>query len=168
MTPLALEAGRVLAEPWRLWTAHLIHWDALHAAANLAACAVPLGWMDRRTRRRIGVDLLGLLPLLSLLLLPALHAAPYRGASGLACLLWAAAGITAPYPREGLALLALLAAKLVLEKAAGPLVPGAEWRALPSAHLWGAGLGLAWGLHWKARSAPCLPSSSPAEPSPTA
>ncbi len=172
MSPWDL-TGAALQEPWRLWTGPLAHWNPGHAIVNLGACLLPLALLAPGPRRRLLAALAWLLPLSSLLLLPFLEGRPYRGASGLACLLWVAAAF--PLFRSGRRPEALFLgagawAKAGLELAAGahPLAPGAAWEGMPAAHAVGALLGLAWGLHLQFRSSPCPPSSSPEEPSPVA
>ncbi|MCM2249983.1 MAG: rhomboid family intramembrane serine protease [Geothrix sp.] len=147
MDPLALTA-EAWREPWRLWTGHLVHFGGTHALANAIALAVPWILATARDRRKLALATVFIPPLLSLLLLPSLAGAEYRGASGLACALWALAGLGHLLRREsasvGALLLSGLALKLVLELALGtPFLAQAEgWQSLPQAHVWGALLGL--------------------------
>lgn len=148
MDPFALTTDG-LREPWRLWTCHLAHFGWEHAFANAFALAVPLVLAHRRDRGRLLVTVLLMAPLLSLLLLPGLEHGQYRGASGLACVLWAWVGLRLAAGRESLALglvmLGGLGLKLALEGAFGArfLPSHPDWQALPAAHFWGASLGLA-------------------------
>ncbi|HCZ32418.1 MAG TPA: rhombosortase [Holophagaceae bacterium] len=147
MDPFALTA-EALREPWRLWTGHLVHYGWNHALANGAALLVPWILAAPRDRWRLALATVFIPPLLSLLLLPSLAGAEYRGASGLACALWALAGLSHRLHREstsvGALLLGGLALKLVLEAALGtPFLARPEgWQSLLQAHLWGALLGL--------------------------
>lgn len=172
MTPFELTES-ALQEPWRLWTGHLAHWSLDHAAVNLGACLLPLAFLPSGIRRHLLRALPWMLPLGSILLLPFLAGRPYRGASELACLLWVAAAF--PLARSGRWPEAAVfgggaLVKSTLEGWGGvrPLAPALCWEGLPLAHVTGAALGLAWGLHWWVRSSPCPPSSSPEEPLPTA
>jgi len=147
MDPLALTA-EALREPWRLWTGHLAHYGWGHALPNVLALAVPVILVRPQDRGRLLLATLLLTPLLSLALLPGLGGDQYRGASGLACALWAWVGLRLAGRREsfapGLLLLSGLALKLSLESALGacflPVHPG--WQTLPPAHASGALLGL--------------------------
>lgn len=147
MDPLAL-TSEALREPWRLWTGHLVHFGWEHTVANLVALATPLLLAGRRDRRRLAFALMVGAPLLSLLLLPSLGGAQYRGASGLACVLWALVGLRLASRGEsapvGLLMLGGLGLKLGLEAAFGScfLLHPEGWRTLPAAHLWGTLLGL--------------------------
>jgi len=147
MDPLTLSA-EALREPWRLWTGHLVHFGWAHVLANAVALAVPWILAGPRDRRNLAWAMLLLPPLLSLLLLPGLGAAEYRGASGLACALWALVGLrlatrSASAPM-GLLMLGGLGLKLAAEAAlgGGVLLRPEGWSTLPAAHLWGALLGL--------------------------
>jgi membrane associated rhomboid family serine protease len=161
LTPVALQG-----EWWRLWTGHLVHYDALHLTTNVIASGVPLTLLDRKARWHLLVAMLLIAPALSVFLL--MHAGfdEYRGASGLALAVWAAAAITllrsgssssrAPFASNdfasarlaterdratGWALIFLAATKLVAETAGS----GHVWiavPALPFAHLAGALLGV--------------------------
>lgn len=158
MEALALTA-EAWREPWRLWTGHLAHFGWDHAMANAVALAVPFLLVPRGDRLRLALAPLGLAPLLSLLLLPGLGGAEYRGASGLACALWALAGLHLARRRAGALpgglMLGGLALKLVAETAFGStLLHPAGWQALPAAHLWGALLGLAAALPARPRARP--------------
>jgi len=151
MDPLAL-TSEALREPWRLWTGHLVHFGWEHTFANLVALAVPLVLASRLDRRRLAFTLLLGTPLLSLLLLPSLGDAEYRGASGLACLLWALVGLRLAGRQEsspvGLLMLGGLGLKLGLEAAFGScfLLRPEGWQTLPAAHLWGTLIGLSLAL----------------------
>ena len=144
----AIEAG----ELWRLVTCHLTHlsldhlvWDGLTFLALGAAC-------ERRGRRGFVLALAAsavAIPAALFVLDPGL--AVYRGLSGLDMAL---AGLLAACelerrPRVAGAALAALAAKLVYELAAGGVLfvrlDGAE--AVPLAHLAGAAIGAAVGIH---------------------
>lgn len=151
MTPFELTAS-ALREPWRLWTGHFAHWSPGHSVVNLGACLLPLAFLPSEARRHLLRALPWLLPLGSLLLLPFLAGRPYRGASEMACLLWVASAF--PLAHEGrwaeAAVFGLGAGlKAALECLAGshPLAPASGWEGLPLAHVTGAALGLAWGLH---------------------
>lgn len=153
MSPWDLNPS-ALQEPWRLWTGQIAHWGLDHAAVNFVACALPLALLDAPRRKALLMGLPVLLPLLSLALLPGLQASPYRGASGLACLLWAASGCgvwASGRWRLGGMLLALLGLKLFIEAffGIGPLAQDAQWRVFPQAHRWGALMGLGVGLLWR-------------------
>lgn len=82
-------------ELWRLWSGHLVHYSASHGAADvLAFCAMGMLAEPLIGRRRFSMVLLGGAALMSLGLLacaPALD--EYRGASGLAMLAAALAGV---------------------------------------------------------------------------
>lgn len=151
MSPLALEAAG-LAEPWRLWTCHFVHWDAGHALWSAAALLAPFPLLAPSSRWRLLRVLAALAPVLSLTLLPWLRGGAYGGLSGLAGMAWAFAGLELGSDRRhealGQGLLLLLAAKVGIELATGaPLLSSAAtWHDLPAAHLNGAILGgLAWG-----------------------
>ena len=148
MDPLTLTA-EALHEPWRLWTCHFAHFGREHVLANALALAVPLVLAQPRDRGRLFAITLLAAPLLSLLLLPSLAQAQYRGASGLACALWSWVGVRLTGGRDscavGIAMLGGLAFKLFLEATFGSCLLGAhpDWQTLPEAHFWGALLGLA-------------------------
>jgi membrane associated rhomboid family serine protease len=147
MDPLAL-TWEALREPWRLWTGHLVHYGWEHALANLVALTVPMLLLRKEDRGKLLWALLLAAPLLCLLLLPGLGQGQYRGASGLACVAWAWAGLRLASQRGssgiGLAMLGGLAFKLTLESCFGRglLATHTGWQPLPAAHLWGALLGL--------------------------
>jgi membrane associated rhomboid family serine protease len=147
MDPFTLTA-EALREPWRLWTCHLVHFGWEHVLANAVALAVPAALTHRNDHRRLLATLLVAAPLLSLLLLPDLADGQYRGASGLACVMWAWVGLRLVLRWEsftvGLALQASLALKLAVDAALGTcfLPPHPGWQALPEAHSGGALLGL--------------------------
>ena len=146
----AVEAGEI----WRLLTGQLVHWTARMTAADLAVLLAVGAWLEIRCRRvalvallagalLVGLGLYGLAPELS-------H---YRGSSGLASALFAAAALemaTASPLRwqraSALTALVLFAAKLFWELetgralAAGPLLPGVV--VTPSVHLLGGMAGL--------------------------
>ena len=93
---LAWERGAILhGEIWRLWSGHLVHYSLSHAAADaLAFCAVGMLAEPLVGPRRFLLALLAGAAAISLGLLafaPALDA--YRGASGLAMLTAALAGV---------------------------------------------------------------------------
>lgn len=151
MDPWSL-TGAALREPWRLWTGHLAHYGWAHVLANTIALLVPLVLLSPGDRRRAALALLFLAPALSLVILPRLGAGEYRGASGLACALWALAGLCLAGRREsastGFLVLVGLALKLGAEAAlgAGLVVRAEGWQTMPAAHLWGTVLGFAWAL----------------------
>ena len=127
---------------------HLVHFGWEHALANALALAVPAILVRRQDRGRLLLAVLVLAPLLSLALLPCLGGGQYRGASGLACALWAWVGLRLAGRREsfapGLLLLGGLALKLSLESSLGAcfLTAHSGWQTLSPAHASGALLGL--------------------------
>lgn len=147
MEPLALTA-EALREPWRLWTGHLVHYGWAHALANAAALLVPVVLIPPQARRRLLAVALLAAPLLSLLILADLGQGQYRGASGLACALWAWAGlwllVSEGRPTLGCWMLGGLLLKLAAETVPGGglLLRPEGWQILPAAHLWGALIGL--------------------------
>lgn len=169
MDPLALSV-EALREPWRLWTGHFVHFGGAHALANAIALAVPWLLAASGDRRKLALAMVFIPPLLSLLLLPSLGDAEYRGASGLACALWAQAGLGLLLHRDsgpvGALLLSGLALKLMLEAALGaPFLVRAEgWQSLPQAHLWGALLGLGAGFAGSGLSGRGIPAGPGPEP----
>ena len=80
------QLDRIAAQPWRVWSAALVHLSLLHLAANLAGCAVLalLGWRAALPLRAAGAWLLAWpLTQLGLLLRPELRR--YAGLSGELC-----------------------------------------------------------------------------------
>jgi rhomboid family GlyGly-CTERM serine protease len=93
---LAWQRGAILhGEVWRLWSGHLVHYSASHGAADaLALLATGMLAEPLAGSRRYALVLLGGAALISLGLLacvPELY--EYRGASGLAMLAAALAGV---------------------------------------------------------------------------
>ncbi len=157
MDPFALTA-EALREPWRLWTGHLTHFGWEHALANALTFGVPLLLTDRQERARILLSLLAVAPLLSLVVLTGLGTGQYRGASGLACALWAMVSLRLAERQEatpyGLLMLGGLLLKLGAEAVLGTgcLVRPEGWQSLPAVQLWGTLLGLAFALPAKRRT----------------
>ncbi len=147
------QPGRVLAEPWRAWTAAFVHYSGLHLAANLAGLALvaALGGAARVPRRCVAAWAVAWpLTQLGLLLQPQLlH---YGGLSGVlhagvavaaVHLLFAGAGRRRAV---GAALAAGLVLKVVAEAPwAAPLrqAPGWDIAIAPMAHASGAAAGFA-------------------------
>lgn len=144
----AWQPAMAWAEPWRWWTAALVHLSTKHLLANVAGLALValLGWRAHASR----ADALAwsaAWPLTHLLLLAQPGLARYAGLSGV---LHAGVVIVAvrlargePGPRRtiGAALLAGVALKLVLEEPwQGTLRRTAEWdiAVAPAAHVAGA------------------------------
>lgn len=145
-------------ELWRLWTGHLVHFNAAHLRGDLLAFFVWAALLESESRvvlwRVLGV----VAPLLSLAVLvscPSL--AEYRGLSGLDCSLVVALillrGVASPRLRKlGWVCLACFGAKCSYELLSGRaiLAPdlGEGVALLPSAHLLGAlgGLLVTWKL----------------------
>lgn len=163
------QLDRIAAQPWRVWSAALVHLNLLHLAANLAGCAVLalLGWRAALPLRAAGAWLLAWpLTQLGLLLRPELSR--YAGLSGVlhAGVAIAAVVLIGRAGRErwlGLGIAAGLAAKLALESPLGPVLraaPGFDFAVAPFAHLSGALAGvLAWGLARALTMAPNPPRS---------
>jgi rhomboid family GlyGly-CTERM serine protease len=136
----AIAAGEV----WRLATGQLVHHDPVHLGMNVAGLAL-LWWLfvaDARPREWAVVALASVSTVAAGLWFLSPGIGWYVGASGWLHGTWAAAGVAARrrWPLEGAVTLALLAAKLVLERLHGPL-SGALDASLPvvtAAHLYGA------------------------------
>lgn len=158
----------VLAEPWRLLTAHLVHVNWTHALVNagawllLARLLAPV--LD--VRRQLLSLLVGAVFISLALALWHPSIQWYRGASGALHALFFA-GATAACcrplfvrrPRSARVPLALLAGgwiKVALEQPVGSATPYAEWLAsatVPQAHLLGAIAGTLLGLLLARRAA---------------
>lgn len=140
------QPGLALAQPWRAFSAALVHWSGLHLAANLAGCAL-LAWLGARARLpgRCAWAWLLAWPLTQLLLLSRPDLLRYGGLSGVlhAGVAIIVVELLARRGRERLigALLALgLLGKLALEDPLGPaLRQAAGWdiAIAPMAHLSG-------------------------------
>lgn len=147
MDPLGL-TSEALREPWRLWTGHLVHFGWEHTLANAFALLVPALLVPREERWRLLAMALLAAPLLSLLLLVGLGQDHYRGASGLACALWAWAGLRLLSdklsPPVGMLMLGGLLFKLLAEtiQSGSILLHPEGWQVLPASHLWGTALGV--------------------------
>ncbi len=163
---LAAEAGEVLqydraatsnGEIWRPFTSHFVHWTGRMALADLGALLILGSWVEIISRRLALACLAGG----ALITGAAIHLAltsfdTYRGASGIASALFAAAALellqeSRPGVARWVVALALVVflAKLTFESAtgkalaAGPLPIGV--RVAPEVHLVGATAGvLAW------------------------
>jgi rhomboid family GlyGly-CTERM serine protease len=147
----ALVHGAWVAEPWRLWTGHFVHFGAAHLRGDLLAFVVWAALLEQRERRTLARIVLGATPLLSLALLagyPGLS--EYRGLSGLDCSLVVALigerGFSnARFRWLGPACLVAFALKCVYEmtQRRALLAPdlGGGAKLLPMAHVLGAVLG---------------------------
>jgi rhomboid family GlyGly-CTERM serine protease len=148
---LRYERGLVAAgEWWRLASCHLVHYDAQHLAMNVAALALlwALFVTDLRARDWALVVLAAALAIDAGLYFREREVTWYLGLSGVLHGVWAAGGLAALRRSrlEGLATLALLAAKLLAELRFGALSSGlgAGLPVLTAAHRYGAlGGGLA-------------------------
>jgi rhomboid family GlyGly-CTERM serine protease len=146
------QPARVFIEPWRWWTAALVHWSPLHLAANLAgALAVVLLGRAARAGRRATLAWALAWPLAHAPLLARPEVAHYGGLSGALHAGVAVAATALALRGRGarralaLALLAGLAVKVLLERPWGPaLVTGGGWdiAVVPLAHAGGAAAGV--------------------------
>jgi len=141
-----------LTQPWRLWTAALVHLSPSHLQANLLGCAVvaAFGVVAGLPRHATWAWLVAW-PLTHAALASQPQLLHYGGLSGLlhAGVAVAALHLASQGPRRhrliGLAVLVGLAAKLVLEHAwlgTTRAAPGWDIRIAPLAHLTGALAGL--------------------------
>jgi membrane associated rhomboid family serine protease len=143
---LALTAAALDGEWWRLWTCHVVHYSASHAALN-AAAALPVA-VFVRSWRCFAIWLLCAAPLVAigvLLLEPAVH---YRGASALVLGAWFLAGLSSlrtPLRRYAFVLLGLACVKLTAE-ALGMIPWSVGVESSYDAHALGALAGIAGGL----------------------
>lgn len=130
---LLLERDGVLdGQLWRLWSGHLLHLDAPHAALNLAAMAVlaAIAWRIRQLGALLRITPV-MMPLVSaslLLLAPDLHW--YAGLSGLLHG-WAAWLLV----RHGGAMMWAGLVLIALKLAWGQMMPAAGSAAFPVIHL---------------------------------
>jgi rhomboid family GlyGly-CTERM serine protease len=166
--PVLMEWQRLLAwqQPWRWWTAALVHLSHGHLLSNLLGCAVvgAFGWAARCTRRDAAAwSVAWPLTHLALLLQPALQR--YAGMSGLlhAGVAVAAFGLVVRERGQrraiGAAVLAGLLLKVALERPWGAAVqpwPGWDIGIAPIAHATGTAAGLlcavvAW-VTWRRRA----------------
>jgi rhomboid family GlyGly-CTERM serine protease len=151
------QAPRTWQEPWRWWTAALVHLSVLHLVANVAGCAVvgAFGWAARLSRRWMWAWIAAW-PIGHLALLAVPGLGRYGGLSGLlhAGVAVAAVGAVCTADRArprwiGRAVLAGLAAKVLTERpwlGATQPWPGWDIAVVPAAHAAGALAGLACGL----------------------
>jgi|GEM_PF-2421752 len=121
MSSLELESPMLWIEWWRLWTCHLVHWNASHLFLNLLALLPPMMLVTPPMRWRLAGWALMSAPVLSLTVLAGGFQGEYRGASGLVVGVWVLTGLTLvtdPARRAGgLLLLSFIVPKLVLEVA---------------------------------------------------
>jgi len=138
------QPGLATREPWRALTAALVHWSALHLAANLVGTGVValFGWAARAPAAAAWAWLAAWpLTQIGLLLRPDL--AHYGGLSGVLHAGVAVVALWLALERRwlGWAVLAGLALKVVLEAPWGPAlrdVAGWDIRIAPLAHATGA------------------------------
>lgn len=151
---LAWQAGTLLDEPWRLWSAAWVHLSPDHLLANLVGglLVLALGWLGQVNRGALLAWALAW-PLTHVALL--VHAPLLQHYAGLSGVLHAGVAVVAvrlatgrrisPARRRiGLALAAGLTVKLLLEQPwRGPMSGSSEWDfpVVVAAHAWGAGLG---------------------------
>lgn len=129
---------------WRVYTAHVVHYDSAHLLQNLAGLAL-LWWLfirDAGAPQWAFVAVASATTVSAGLWFLQPELAWYLGASGVLHGLWAAGGVAARrrWRLESDVALALLAAKLAVEQWRGPLAHGLD-AALPvivDAHLFGA------------------------------
>lgn len=148
--PGALEyepAAVVAGEAWRTLTSQVVHWTPRMTVADLAVLLAVGVWLERRSRRLAGLSLAVGAMLVALVLAATPDMPRYRGSSGLASAVFAAAAVYevragSGWPRAVAALaVAALAAKIGWETwtglalFSGELPPGIEVR--PAVH--GAG-----------------------------
>ena len=141
------------AEPWRWWTAALLHWNTLHLLANIAGLAL-LALLGREMRLPLQAALawLAAWPLAHLALLVQPELRHYAGMSGLlhagiaVAAIWGVATLEPKTRRVAEALIAALLIKLLYEQPwdEAPTQAG-SWGApsAPLAHAAGALAGLA-------------------------
>jgi rhomboid family GlyGly-CTERM serine protease len=146
---LAWQPGQAAHQPWRAWTAALLHLSPLHLVGNLAGCAL-LGLLGLRARLGTAPALAWLaawpLSQAGLLVQPAIER--FVGLSGVLHAGLAVAGLSLLLERRGrervigALLLAGLLLKLLLERPlAEPVLrewPGLDIAVAPLAHLSGA------------------------------
>lgn len=139
------------SQPWRLWTAALVHWSDGHLAADLAGCAAVAAFgHSARCGPRATLAWTLAWPLTHALLLIEPALSHYGGLSGMlhagvAVAAWQAIRASPRERRIGAAVLLGLAAKLLLEEPwNGPLQHWAGWTVAiaPLAHASGALAGL--------------------------
>lgn len=140
-------------QPWRWWSAALVHWSPLHLQMNLGGCAL-LGWLGWRaglpSRSALAWAVAWPLTQLGLWLQPGLQ--HYGGLSGVLHAGVAVLGLELALHRSarrersiGALILAGLLLKLLSEQPwQGPLgtVPGWDFPVAPGAHLGGTVAGL--------------------------
>lgn len=132
-------------EWWRLLTANLIHAGWHHLALNLAAAGLGLVMLERALTVGLWIFALllgGLATTVGLWILAG-GISWYLGASGALHGLFVAGGLVLALRRDGfgIAILAIIGAKLVWEQVAGPVPGSAESAGVPvivDAHLYGA------------------------------
>jgi rhomboid family GlyGly-CTERM serine protease len=139
-------------EPWRVLTAALVHWSALHLGANLLGALVvaAFGW-TARLPTAAALAWLAAWPLTQLGLLLRPDLAHYGGLSGVLHAGVAIAALWLAFERRwlGVAVLAGLVIKVLLEAPWGPPlrdIAGWDIRIAPLAHATGAVAGAACAL----------------------
>ena len=180
VSELALARGRVLDEPFRLWTGHFVHFNATHVVADLVPFAIWAALVERDSRGLLAVTLaVGTAALSVALLLACPELSTYRGLSGLDCALAVELIALRLGPRfaetpPGVRRVALAAAALFALKCGFELVTGHAVAArdlgqgvslLPEAHYFGAAIGCAFALSLGAHGRP-KPAVSTAEARP--
>lgn len=137
-----LAAGQL----WRLLGAHLVHLDAVHAAANIAATVLlwALFARDYRPRQWLLILTAGALGIDAGLWWLAPGVQWYLGASGVLHAAWAAGTLAALMRRDGFGalLLLVLVVKLAAEETRGSSLLLAGMPVVTRAHLYGALAGL--------------------------
>jgi rhomboid family GlyGly-CTERM serine protease len=146
------QAQLALAEPWRPWTAGLVHLSPRHLAINLLGCAVVAAFgIAARVPRHAALAWLAAWPLAHAALALQPRLLHYGGLSGVLHAGVAVAALQLVGRGEGrrrligIAVLAGLALKLALERPlAGPAqwLPGWDFPVAPLAHLTGAATGV--------------------------
>ena len=122
-TQLDWQPGLWQAQPWRLWTAALVHWSGAHLLLNLLGCAALIAWGHAAALgRRQTLAWLAAWPLTALLLATSPTLLRYGGLSGVLhagvaigawALVWHCQG---QRRRVGVLVLAGLALKLLFEE----------------------------------------------------
>src|SRR5262249_30306758 len=84
----SLTSAALHGEPWRLWTAHIVHDGPSSFFPNSLAMVPPLMLLHPRERMRTIVWALVVAPLISLAILASAPGVEYRGSSALAVTIW--------------------------------------------------------------------------------